>query len=206
MSDGDLTDQILDIAYECFVSTSYSSTSMSLIALRLGCSKGTLYNYFESKKELFEAVVRRACSRLQLQLDAAIRHADPRERLVQISHALLNHLLSPEAMSIHRLVLREGVRFPELARLFYEAGPRAGFARIAEALKTLVAQGVLRPCSGKTAAHQLRDLTLAGALDLRLWGLIEDLGPAERRAHAERAVDTFLRAYAPRDEAVPCPA
>ena len=31
---------------------------MSTIAARLGGSKGTLYNYFKSKEELFEAQVR----------------------------------------------------------------------------------------------------------------------------------------------------
>jgi hypothetical protein len=33
---------------------------------------------------------------------------------------------------------------------------------------------------------------------LRLWGVIDDPSPAERRARAETAVDTFLRAYEPR--------
>ena len=58
----DRRDAILDVAYECFVAEGYGSTSMSTIAARLGGSKGTLYNYFKSKEELFDAFVRRACS------------------------------------------------------------------------------------------------------------------------------------------------
>ena len=37
---------------------------MSTIAARLGGSKGTLYNYFKSKEELFEAYIRETCGRM----------------------------------------------------------------------------------------------------------------------------------------------
>ena len=40
---------ILDIARESFVTDGFAATSMSAIAVRLGGSKGTLYNYFRSK-------------------------------------------------------------------------------------------------------------------------------------------------------------
>src|SRR5882757_6223376 len=54
-------DHILDVARDAFLSTGYADTSMSAIAARLGGSKGTLYNYFKSKDELFNAYVERRC-------------------------------------------------------------------------------------------------------------------------------------------------
>ena len=50
---------ILDVARDCFLAEGYAATSMSTIAARLGGSKGTLYNYFKNKEDLFAAVVQR---------------------------------------------------------------------------------------------------------------------------------------------------
>jgi hypothetical protein len=120
-----------------------------------------------------------------------------RERLVELARAFLDHLLSAETMAVYRVVVGEGERFPELARLFYEAGPRTGIARTAEFLQDLMDRGLLRKGDPVLAAHQFKDLSLSGVFNLRLWGIIEDLTPEERAGRAETAVDTFLRAYAP---------
>jgi AcrR family transcriptional regulator len=194
---GDRRDAILDVAYECFVAEGYGLTSMSTIAARLGGSKGTLYNYFKSKEELFDAFVRRACARLLQDMDAVPSSEDARERLVQLARRFIDHLLSPQTMAIYRLVVGEGERFPELARLFYEAGPRTGIGATAALLEALMDQGTLRRGDPGLAAHQLKDLALSGLFNLRLWGVIDDPGPEERQARAEIAADTFLRAYAP---------
>jgi AcrR family transcriptional regulator len=193
----DRRDAILDVAYECFVAEGYGATSMSTIAARLGGSKGTLYNYFKSKEELFEAFVRRSCSRLWMQLDDPPDAGGARERLVKMAVDFINHLLAPEALAIYRLVMGEGERFPELARLFYEAGPRAGIAHFAEIINGFMDQGLLRRADPTVAAHHFKDLAMSGLHNLRLWGVIGDPSPAERRRRAEVAVDTFLRAYAP---------
>jgi AcrR family transcriptional regulator len=57
-------EHIIHVAREVFFffeQLGYSAASMSTIAARLGGSKGTLYNYFKSKEELFEAQVRDMC-------------------------------------------------------------------------------------------------------------------------------------------------
>jgi AcrR family transcriptional regulator len=192
----DRRDVILDVARECFVEEGYGATSMSMIAQRLGGSKGTLYNYFRSKEELFDAVIRRSCDRLHDEMDLAPDSDDMRARLLALAEGFLNHLLSPQALAIHRIVVGEGQRFPELARLFYEAGPRRGIARTADLMTGLMDQGVLRRADPVIAAHQFKDLAVSGAHQLRLWGVIDDLTTEETRRRAEIAVDTFLRAYA----------
>ena len=53
---------ILDVARDVFLEEGYASASMSTIAARLGGSKGTLYNYFKNKEELFAAYVVRHCA------------------------------------------------------------------------------------------------------------------------------------------------
>jgi len=114
----DRRDAILEVAYECFVADGYGATSMSTIAARLGGSKGTLYNYFRSKEELFDAFVRRSCGRLRSEIDSVSAEGDLRARLGLMARQFIDHLLSREAIAISRVVVSEGERFPELARLF----------------------------------------------------------------------------------------
>jgi TetR/AcrR family transcriptional repressor of mexJK operon len=191
-------DAILDVARACFLAEGYAATSMSTIAARLGGSKGTLYNYFRSKEELFAAVMERQCSRLQEVLfDVSSVGEAPRERLTHYARNFLDLLLAPMPMAVHRLVVAEGERFPELGRVFYEAGPKVVTDRIGAYLAELMDQGALRRADPLVAAQHFKDLTISGVHQPRLWGIIGDPTPEEMDAQVERAVDTFMRAYAP---------
>jgi TetR/AcrR family transcriptional repressor of mexJK operon len=189
---------ILDVARDCFLVYGYAATSMSAIAARLGGSKGTLYNYFRSKDELFGAMMQRQCGELQATLfDVAGVNGDPRTRLEHLSRGFLATLLSPDALAIQRLVVAESERFPELGRVFYESGPRLVMARIGEYLGELMGRGVLRRADTDIAAQHFKDLAISGIYQPRLWGVIGDLTPEQVDKQVECAVDTFLRAYAP---------
>src|SRR5579871_1168537 len=52
---------ILEVGREVFLAQGYAAASMSEIAAKLGGSKGTLYNYFRSKEELFSAFIADTC-------------------------------------------------------------------------------------------------------------------------------------------------
>ena len=49
--------QIMDAALELFAAEGYSHCSISQLAQHAGISKGLMYNYFESKEELLQAIV-----------------------------------------------------------------------------------------------------------------------------------------------------
>lgn len=51
--------QILDAASECFRKSGFHGASMSEIAKSFGMSAGHIYNYFESKEAIIEAMVKR---------------------------------------------------------------------------------------------------------------------------------------------------
>lgn len=48
---------IMDTALELFAGNGFENTTISLIAKKADISKGLLYNYFESKEELLEAIL-----------------------------------------------------------------------------------------------------------------------------------------------------
>ncbi|WP_374534942.1 TetR/AcrR family transcriptional regulator [Phenylobacterium sp.] len=192
-------DGILDVARECFLAEGYAATSMSTIAARLGGSKGTLYNYFKSKEDLFEAVMQRQCGALADSLfDMAHDGAGPRERLEHFAESFLRLLLSAESRGIQRLVVAENERFPEIGRMFYDLGPKAVLMKVGEYLADLMDQGVLRRADAFVAAQQFKDLAISGVLQPRIWGVVTDeMTDAEIEGQVTCAVDTFLRAYRP---------
>lgn len=51
--------QILDAAAECFKKSGFHGASMAEIAKSFGMSAGHIYNYFESKEAIIEAMVKR---------------------------------------------------------------------------------------------------------------------------------------------------
>src|SRR5262245_46611359 len=53
--------QILEGARHMFLAQGFDAASMGAIARQAGVSKGTLYVYFKSKEELFEAIVEEQC-------------------------------------------------------------------------------------------------------------------------------------------------
>jgi AcrR family transcriptional regulator len=50
--------ELMAAALDLFVERGYAATRLDDVAARAGVSKGTLYLYFSSKEELFEAVIR----------------------------------------------------------------------------------------------------------------------------------------------------
>src|SRR5271155_4438185 len=113
---------ILKVAREVFFEQGYTAASMSTIAARLGGSKGTLYNYFKSKEELFEAHVRETCSRMGAPVfelpepTAGETAADVARTLIELGERFLQFLMTERAMRTFQLVTAEAHRTPELAR------------------------------------------------------------------------------------------
>lgn len=57
-------DDIIKIAERFFINQGYEQTMVDQIALKAGYSKATLYNYFDSKDDLFIAVVSKAFEKM----------------------------------------------------------------------------------------------------------------------------------------------
>ncbi|MET0897926.1 MAG: TetR/AcrR family transcriptional regulator [Mycobacterium sp.] len=76
-------DRILDAAGEMFVQRSPGSVGMHEIASAAGCSRATLYRYFENREALHTAYVHREAYALHSRMTERIADIDdPRERLV----------------------------------------------------------------------------------------------------------------------------
>jgi AcrR family transcriptional regulator len=190
---------ILEVARDVFLNQGYAAASMSEIAARVGGSKGTLYNYFRSKEELFGAFMTDVC---QVAANNAYQHLPPvggelRGPLIEFGVSFLTFLLTEPTMSIHRLVVAEAGRFPELGRVFYETGPKRGEAKLQAYFDDAVAAGKLRPCDTLAAARWFRDMVFCDIYSRALWNVLGEPTPQQIRDHAAEAADIFLSAFGP---------
>ncbi len=76
--------KLLDAAEKAFVELGVSAAGMAQIATFAGCSRGTLYRYFESRHALHVAYINREAVRIAERVRKGTAGiADPRERLVE---------------------------------------------------------------------------------------------------------------------------
>jgi TetR/AcrR family transcriptional regulator, mexJK operon transcriptional repressor len=190
-------DAIVAIAHEAFLANGYAGTSMSAIAARLGGSKGTLYNYFSSKDELFTAVIERKSEQfLRALYDAEIEGGDLRSALTQFCLRFLELALADDSIATYRLVTAECARFPEIGHTLYTTGPQRGREHMSRFLARAKHAGQLRSDADvELAAEQICALCLFGIHQRRLWLVTPTSSPEEIRTQAEGAVSTFLRAF-----------
>lgn len=189
---------ILRSAVEVFQEAGYEQASMQGIAVRLGYSKATLYSYFASKEELFHESMLQAVNERFERLHASLapNKGDLREALVTFGVRVVEILYSPQVRSARRLLIASADKpGSDLARRCYELGPARTTAIIAEYLKQLMDEGELRSADPKVASLQLQALIEAEWANAYLFGTLGKISRNENRAAAERAVDTFLRAY-----------
>jgi len=188
-------DTIMNVAREVFFEHGYSATSMSAIAARLGGSKGTLYNYFGSKEELFEAQVRDLCGAAASRFLASTSEGSPVETLTVFGNRYLAHLYSEQTIKLFRILVAEAQRSPELGRMFYEVGPARGRKVLEEYLQTAKTQGLVDPPDCALAADQFLSLCKGPAHLQFLLNLIPAPTPQEIRLHVERSVSAFMALY-----------
>jgi AcrR family transcriptional regulator len=121
---------IVDAALRAFLENGYAESSVNRIAEEAGVSIKTLYRHFESKDDLFSAVMHAACSTPDTQSISTTGvkeadepdwfHAPPTVALPLAGGEYLRHALSEEQLALYRVVTRDAPRFPELARRYRE--------------------------------------------------------------------------------------
>ena len=94
-------DRILDAADQLFAGHDAATVGMHEIAKAAGCSRATLYRYFENRDALYTAYVHRESYRLYREMTEQITGVeDPAERLIEgISASLRNVRQSPALSS-----------------------------------------------------------------------------------------------------------
>jgi AcrR family transcriptional regulator len=188
--------QIVDGARQVFMAQGFDAASMGEIARVAGVSKGTLYVYFKSKEELFEAIVRQECQANAEQIfDLDAGDHDVEGVLTRLGTAYVQFLCRPGGASPLRTVIAIAERMPEIGRRFYESGPAFGTAQLEGYLRAQVAAGVLVVEDCEVAAAQFMDACLATVFKPVLFNFSAAPAPARIEYVVKIAVRAFLAAY-----------
>lgn len=167
-------DAILDAAIARFTALGYGGTTIEAIATDAGVTKRTIYTWFGDLAGVLTAAVERQHAYL-LAASAVADGTGDESSLEDATTRLVLALHSDVSVSLHRLVIAESPRFPEVAAAFYAAGP----ARSIAFLSTHVGQ----------MAEQLYTLLLGEPHRRRLLGLVPAPTPEVARAHARNCLE-----------------
>lgn len=81
----------VDVARQLFAKNGLENTTMNDIALASGKGRRTLYTYFESKEEVYSAVIEYELERLSERLDdVAEKRMRPQEKIIELIYTHLN--------------------------------------------------------------------------------------------------------------------
>ena len=184
-----LGEQIVDAATELLLEHGFAATSIEAVCVRAGVSKRTFYHRYADKAVLVRAVVARL-------IDAA-RPPAPAPDAGDLSGALrklgvdvLDAALSPRIIALHRLIVAESHRFPELLDAVAVTGGRDRVvAQIVALLRGTWPQ--LDADDASFAANQFLQL-IVSLPQQRMLAVGQPLPAAQRAQWVERSVELFL--------------
>ena len=188
-----LRQRILEVATELFLAEGYGSTTIEAVAARAGISKRTFYHRFDDKSALFAAVVHEIIEQIRPPAGVPlIEGTTLRDILRRLAGLILGAALLPQAIALHRLVMAESARFPELVRAVHGDGS----AR--EAI-TLIGGVLARDTRASTLSAEQRAFAAEQFIFMvvtlpqrRAMGYGTPMSAAELDMWAEKTVDLFL--------------
>lgn len=191
--------QIVEGARRTFLRRGFDAASMGEIAREAGVSKGTLYVYFDSKESLFAALIAESTS-ATAESPLEIDQSEMNVALVleRFAGRLIAKMTDPQHVALVRMVIGAADRFPALAQIFYDAGPRCGARRLSAYIAAADADGRLVAPDPALAAWQFLGMVNHPTLIGVILAAEDTPDEAEVARRAQAAVSTFMAAYAPR--------
>jgi TetR/AcrR family transcriptional regulator len=114
--------ELLDAALDLFVEKGFAATRSEEVAARAGVSKGTLFLYFQSKEELFKAVVRENISGRFAEWKQSSRPSRAPRPKWWLLHANVwwERIGATRASGITKLMISEARNFPDIAEFYQQ--------------------------------------------------------------------------------------
>jgi AcrR family transcriptional regulator len=131
--------EVLDVATEYFLQHGYRGASINAMARSSGISKESIYRYFSSKQQLFEAVIGRELIEYRRnlhRLDATLRSMDLRAALITVAETILGIITTDRTLALRRLIFDEATRSPEVGQHYYKIGPGQAYSVLENVLET----------------------------------------------------------------------
>ena len=185
--------QILDGAHRVFMKMGYDAASMNDVTREAGVSKGTIYVYFQSKEELFAALIERAKGLFTESVrELLAQHPDPEEGLRLFAYAFVDQIFNSEMIPAMRILLGVIDRMPSLCQRFFAGSPSNAKSVLNDYLDQQVAAGRLNIEDTSLAAAQFIDLTVSGYFKGKLFN---DIPSRPEDSELERVIGGGMKVF-----------
>lgn len=158
--------EIVQAALSVFAEKGFAAAKLEDIAKRAGVSKGAIYLYFETKEDIFRAVVGQAIAPNVGAVKAmAAGHPGP---LADLLRGVATHIASVVSHTplggVLKMVVGESGNFPEIARVWHEELVSQALGAMATAIEAAQARGEVKPGDPRIYALQLISPLLVSVL------------------------------------------
>lgn len=185
--------ELINAALTLFGEFGYSQTRLDDVAAKAGISKGTVYLYFASKQDLFEAVIRERAAPW-VEAIGSRQDDDSQSTDVMLREFLCwgwEQFMESRLYLIARIVLAESNNFPHLAESYLREVMGPVHEQLTKVLKRGVERGEVR---GEITRERIKVL-LAPLSWLALWRqALQDHGsPIDEQVYVREAIDMAIR-------------
>lgn len=196
-------EKLTAVAADLFLERGFESVVVDDLIALVGGSRRNIYSHFGGKEGLFIEVMKQLCAELSEPLaQLKIGDCDAYEALASFGRQLLQTVLLPRTLELHRLMVAEGKRFPELSQAVLQAGHFKAANTLTpwiEALQGKRPHGLGTHLPARTLAEQFVNMVVMEAQLRALTGLDPQPLRAEQvNQIVHNAVSTFLNGALPR--------
>ncbi len=194
--------EIVQAALEVFAERGFAGARLDEIAAKAGISKGALYLYFETKDDIFRAVVREAVAPNLDRVEAVLTQATlPFPDLLRMVFAQVVQLIGTSRLgAVAKLVIGESRNFPELARVWHDEVVSRALSLMSGAIARAQARGEVAPGDPRLYAFSIVGPILMGVIWKETFVPVG--APAMNlEALVRQHADTVLLGLTPRTEA-----
>lgn len=158
--------EIVQAALEVFAERGFAGARLDEIAAKAGISKGALYLYFETKDDIFRAVVREAVAPNLDRVEAVLAQATlPFPDLLRMVFAQVVQLIGTSRLgAVAKLVIGESRNFPELARVWHDEVVSRALSLMSGAIARAQARGEVAPGDPRLYAFSIVGPILMGVI------------------------------------------
>jgi TetR/AcrR family transcriptional regulator len=188
--------ELLDAALDLFVEKGFAGTRAEEVAARAGVSKGTLFLYFQSKEELFKAVVRENISGRFKEWNEEFEtfEGTAAEMLAYCMNVWWERVGATRASGITKLMMSEAGNFPEIAAFYQQEVIQPGQALIRRIMQRGIDRGEFRPLDLDYAIYSVIAPMIFLILAKHSTGTCGDPSlPGNAEKYVTTQVDTILR-------------
>lgn len=188
---------LISVAAELFLERGFDAVAVDDLIHSVGGSRSNIYSHFGGKDGLFKVAMTSLCAEVAKPLEQLnITGREASDVLPMLGRQLLRSALSPRTLALHRLLVNEGRRFPDVAQAMWEVSYGKAVEILAEWIvgqQQRSDQGLSSAVPAKALAEQFICMVSANAKLRAASGLVATpLPDSEVEEIVNHAVRTFL--------------